>query len=366
LAEKVIVITGAVGFIGSSLVVTLAKEHNIIAIDQRKPNLALVMAAPAVKWIELDIADAANVNLTFQHIKVDYGKIDFVIHLAAYYHFGNDWRVEYENTNIRGTENIVNAATHFGIQRILFSSSIAALEPPRSGRQLNEDTPGSGYIPYAKSKLEGENIIKEASLKIPATILRFGGVFSDWCELPPLYSLIRLWSSYIPVSNMIPGKGESGIPYIHLTDVIQIIKRCIAFHDKLGNCETFMASQSGTVLQRDLFISIKQVLNQKGSHKPIYISPLLAGIGLRLKLKFGSLIGKIPFEQPWMLNYTDRPWIVNNDYTQKRLGWQTNPQLHILKRLPFILNFYKNQKDIWIERNLRRTSGKYIYSPNPN
>jgi hypothetical protein len=127
-----------------------------------------------------------------------------------------------------------------------------------------------------------------------------------------------------------------------------------------------MASQSGTVLQRDLFISIKQVLNQKGSHKPIYISPLLAGIGLRLKLKFGSLIGKIPFEQPWMLNYTDRPWIVNNDYTQKRLGWQTNPQLHILKRLPFILNFYKNQKDIWIERNLRRTSGKYIYSPNPN
>ena len=366
MARKVIVITGAAGFIGSSLVIDLSKDHHVIGLDKRNPSDALIKVAPGVAWMELDISDVSKVNLIFQQVIDNYGKIDFVIHLAAYYHFGTDWKDEYENTNIKGTENIVNAATHFGIQRILFSSSIAALEPPRSGRQLNEDTPGSGYIPYAKSKLEGENIIKEASVKIPSTILRLGGVFSDWCELPPLYSLIRLWSSSKPFSNMIPGTGESGIPYIHITDVIQIIKRCIAFHDKLGNCEIFMASQSGTVLQRDLFISIKQILNQKGSHKPIYIWPKLAAIGLGLKLKFGSLIGKIPFEQPWMLNYTDRPWIVNNDYTQKRLGWQTNPQLHILKRLTFIINFYKNQKDIWIERNLRRTSGKYIYSPNLN
>lgn len=359
--DTVILITGAVGFIGSSLVIALYKDHRIIGIDKRKPSDALITATPGVKWIELDISNTSKLKLIFKKVMQDFGKIDFVIHLAAYYHFGNDWQEEYETTNIKGTENVVNAATHFEIQRIFFTSSIAALEPPQFGQQLNESSPASDFIPYAKSKSEGENILKKASLKIPSTILRLGGVFSDWCELPPLYSLIRLWSSFKPISNMIPGKGESGIPYIHITDVIQIIKRCIVLHDKLGDCETFLASQSGTVLHKNLFISIKQAMNQEGFHKPTYISPELARVGILLKLKFGFIFDKNPFEQTWMLNYTDRPWIVNNDFTQKRLGWQTSPELDILKRLPLIINFYKNHKDIWIKRNLRRGAGKYIY-----
>jgi len=362
LKDTVILVTGAAGFIGSSLVIALSKGHHVIGLDKRKPSEILIKTAPGVKWIELDISDASNVNFIFQQVVDDFGKIDFVIHLAAYYHFGIDWKDEYERTNIKGTENVVNAAIHYRIQRFFFTSSIAALEPLQFGQRLNEGSPASDYIPYAKSKLVGENIIKEASLRIPGTILRRGGVFSDWCELPPLYSLIRLWSSFKPLSNMIPGKGESGIPYIHITDVIEIFKRCIALHDKLENSETFMASPSGTVIHRDLFLAIKQALNQKETHNPIFIPPVLAGIGLRIKLKFGSIIGNIPFEQPWMLKYTDRPWIVNNDYTQKKLNWQTSPRLDILERLPVIINFYKDHEDIWIERNLRRASEKYSYS----
>ena len=361
LKDTVILITGAVGFIGSSLVIALSKDHFVVGIDKRKPSDVLIKATPGVKWIELDISNAAKLKLMFQQVVRDFGKIDFVIHLAAYYHFGNDWQEEYDNTNIKGTENLVNTATHFGIQRIFFTSSIAALEPPDNGLPLNESSAASDYIPYAKSKSAGENILKEASLKIPSTILRLGGVFSDWCELPPLYSLIRLWSSYKPVSNIIPGKGDSGIPYIHIKDVIQNFKRCIFLHDKLENYETFMVSQSGTVLHKELFKSIKQSLNPQRSVKPIYLSTQLAGLSLHLKMKFASLTGRTPFEQPWMLNYTDRPWVVNNDYTQKRLNWQTNAELNILKRLPLIINFYKNHKDIWIERNLRRGAGKYIY-----
>jgi nucleoside-diphosphate-sugar epimerase len=362
LADKVTIITGAAGFIGSSLVVTLSKEHNIIAIDQRKPNHALVTAAPEVKWIELDIADAKNVNLTFQNVKEDLGKIDFVIHLAAYYHFGNDWRVEYENTNIRGTENIINAAIYFGVQRIIFTSSIAALEPPQYCQLLNEDSPTSDYIPYAKSKSIGEKLIKRAAGKIPGIVLRLGGVFSDWCELPPLYSLIRLWSSFQPFSKMIPGKGESGIPYIHIFDVIQIIKRCIALHSKLESYEIFMASQNGAVLHKELFLSVQQSLNYPSSLKPIYISPRLVKIGLNLKLILGSLVHKVPIEQPWMLKYIDCPWIVDNTFTQRKLELHCSPNMNILERLPVILKLYEKQKNKWIDRNVQRNLGNYLFS----
>jgi nucleoside-diphosphate-sugar epimerase len=356
-----VLVTGAAGFIGSSLVIALSEIFQVVALDKRRPSAALINAAKKVKWIELNIGDASEVNSAFKQAISDYGKIDFVIHLAAYYHFGIDWQKEYELTNIKGTKNICNAAVKFGAQRIIFSSSIAALEPPEKGQHLNEESPTSDYIPYARSKSEGEKIIKSTSYAIPTTILRLGGVFSDWCELPPLYSLIRLWSSLKPISNMIPGKGESGIPYIHLSDVTQIFLKCIALHKNLSDSETFIASQDGAVTHRELFPVIKTAMNFRGTNNPIYISKSIAKIALSLKSRIGGLVGGINFEQPWMLKYTDRPWNVNNDYTQKTLNWTTDPDLEILERLPVILKYYENQKTQWISINDRRISGNYTY-----
>lgn len=360
--KKIIIVTGAAGFIGSSLVVALSKDYNIIAIDKRKPTRALVAAAPNVKWEKLNIDDATNVNISFQHLKEDHGKIDFVIHLAAYYHFGNNWRTEYEKTNIIGTENIINASINQDVQRIIFTSSIAAMEPPHHGDLLNEDSPASDYFPYAKSKSAGEKIIKKAAGKVPGIVLRLGGVFSDWCELPPLYSLIRLWLTSGPFSQVIPGKGESGIPYIHLLDVIQIIKRCLLLHDQLDSYEIFLASQNGVVIHKDLFSSIRQSLAYPRSNKPIYMSPELVKIALNIKMIFGSFVNKMPFEQIWMLKFIDYPWIVDNSFTQKKLGWHCSPDMDILERLPVILKHYNEQKQIWTERNIIRNLGEYFYS----
>jgi nucleoside-diphosphate-sugar epimerase len=362
LARKVIVITGAAGFIGSSLVVTLSGENNIVAIDHRKPNRTLISAAPAVKWIMLNIANARRVNRTFQNVKEEFGEIDFVIHLAAFYHFGNDWRVEYENTNIRGTENVIYSAINSGVQRIIFTSSIAAIEPPPYGQLLNEYSPASDYIPYAKSKSAGEEMIKNAADKIQGIVLRLGGVFSDWCELPPLYSLIRLWSSIKPFSKMIPGRGDSGIPYIHLHDVIKIIKCCITKNNQLGPYEIFMASQYGTFLHKDLFQSVQQTLHDRKLPKPVFISPGLVKISLKLKSIFGPLVNIQSFEQPWMLKYIDRPWVVNNIYTQERLEWNCTPKMTILEKVPVILNLFKTQRNKWIDKNVQRNLGNYVYT----
>jgi nucleoside-diphosphate-sugar epimerase len=49
-----------------------------------------------------------------------------VIHFAAYYHYGDDWRKEYGSTNINGTINIIEAAHWAGVKRIIFASSTAS------------------------------------------------------------------------------------------------------------------------------------------------------------------------------------------------------------------------------------------------
>jgi nucleoside-diphosphate-sugar epimerase len=361
LTEKVIIITGAAGFIGSSLVVELSGSHYVIALDQRKPSQDLIDAAANVKWEDLDIADAVRVNSTFKKIKETFGRIDFVIHLAAYYHFGNDWRSEYERTNIRGTENIIRAAINTGIHRIIFSSSVATLEPPQPGQALHEASSASDYIPYARSKSIGEDLFKKASSEIPCTVLRFGGVFSDWCELPPLYSLIRLWSLPGFISRMIPGRGTSGIPYIHIFDAIKIIEQCIHLNSSMSPFEILMASPDGAVSHKDIFMMVQRSLDRPISARPIDTSRGLVTAAMYIKMFLAFLQNKESYEQPWMSKFIDHPWVVNSTNTQKRLKWKCSPDLDILNKLPVILENYRKYKRMWIERNVLRNAGKYSY-----
>ena len=65
---------------------------------------------------------------------------------------------------------------------------------------------------------------------LPGIVLRVAGAFSDWCELPPLYSLIKRWSGRGPSSRLVPGRGSSGFPYIHRDDVVRSVIRCVECH----------------------------------------------------------------------------------------------------------------------------------------
>ena len=183
--------------------------------------------------------------------------IDYVIHFAAYYHYGNDWRRQYGSTNIKGTINIIEAAPQAGVKRIIFASSIASLKPPLGGEFLTENSPTNGYVPYEKSKAAGEALLSDNSHKVPAVALRLGGVFSDWCELPPLYSLIKLWSKLNIIGRIIPGKGYSGFPYIHRYELVRIIRRVIEKSESLDRFEILIASEDGCTRHKDLFPIIR-------------------------------------------------------------------------------------------------------------
>ncbi len=107
---------------------------------------------------------------------------------------------------------------------------------------LTEKAPAAGHIPYAKSKSAGEAMVRDASARLPGLVLRIGGAFSEWCELPPLASLIGLWAGSSPFGRLLAGQGMTGIPYIHRDNVVRIVRACIEAHETLGSYEVFLAS----------------------------------------------------------------------------------------------------------------------------
>ena len=360
--KPVVVITGASGFIGSAVSLDLAKDFMVIAIDRREPSEHLRRAAPQIVWHVIDIADKGAVAEVFARTGNDFGQIDFVLHFAAYYDFGSYWVPEYQRTNVEGTAKVIESSVNLGVKRIIFASSIAAMEPPTVGAFLTEESPCSEFLPYAKSKFIGERLLAEASSQVPCNILRIAGVFSDWCELPPLYGLIRLWTTVYPFGSMIPGRGESGIPYIHVSDLVFLVRKCIMFDHIFGPYSILLASQNGAVNHLQLFHAIRSGASCAGSPKPIHIPRQMAKVGAWFRYTLGGIFYNRPIEQPWMLDYVDKPWNTDTSRTRQILDWDCSPELGILRKIPDIMNKLKADPKGWGKRNIARNERRFSYS----
>jgi len=361
--KRVVIVTGAAGFLGSAVTLELARDTAVIAIDHRAPSTALLKATGHVEWHQVDIANREALADVFQSTKRRLGRIDFVLHLAAFYHFGSDRRPEYQRTNIDGTSAVLHSAIENDARRLIFASSIAAMLPSSSGVMLTERSPTSAYIPYGESKSAGEQMILDASRQLPAVVLRIGGVFTDWCELPPLDSLIRLWAGGYPLNRIIAGRGATAIPYIHRDDLVRLVRVCVDQSEKMAPLEVLLASQHGAVSHLELFDAVWRARRNRNRVKPIFVSPTTATIGLYLRLALGLVTRDPPFERPWMLQFIDRPWIADTTYTRNKLGWDCTQGKGILDRLPTMVDRYLRSRNQWDQRSRARTTARYVYAP---
>jgi nucleoside-diphosphate-sugar epimerase len=357
---SVILITGAAGFLGSAITAALAKSHQVIAVDFRDPGNVLKARTPDVCWELCDISDADAVARVFDAAVKRYDKVDFVIHFAAFWHFDADMPPDYQKTNIEGTANIIAACRKNGCQRFIFASTLSVLAQTAERETLTETSSTETTIPYALSKIENEKMLKQASSDFPVAILRIGAVFSQWCELPPLYSLFQHWSQWGPVGRTVPGKGMTGFPFLHRDDLVRLVISIVEKNDRLGRCEWFLPCGTETVTHADLYPVLRKALGRSGDQAPIYLPVPLVRVVLILKSWLGKLTGHMPDERPWMMDYADKPWKVDNSTTREVLDWEPNPENDILASVPRLAHKFTNQREAWERRKIRRNSRRFL------
>lgn len=362
--NRVIMITGAAGFLAAAVTVDLARHHSIVAIDRRLPSSALIKAAPSVTWRRVDIAHRDSLAGVFRETKERFARIDLVIHFAAFYHSGLGWRREYQQTNVLGTESVLQLAIESDVRHLIFASSMIVMLPGAPGQPLTERTPAAEYMPYGRSKAIGERLIKEASGRLRSVTPRIGGVFSDWCELPLLYTLVKLWAGRAPLNRVVLGRGNSGIPYIHRDDLVRLVCCCIARHREFETHEVFLASQHGAVLDNELFHAMHEARSERRIAKPAYVPRGVAKVGVWARQVSGLAARNRLLERPWMLRYLDQPWIADTSYTRAKLDWDCSERLGIRERIPVIVDHFIRERRAWERRNKARNRSRYSYAPN--
>jgi len=300
----VIVLSGASGFIGSSMLKALKEDYYFYALARRSQKASEIPVHQNIFWIRVDIANKQHIEKVFEEIGAK-GGADYFFHLAGYYDFKNMPNPEYTRTNIWGTRHLLQAAVNLNLKRFVFASTLAIIKFFNPTQIINEQSIPDAKYHYARSKQAGEQLVKEFSKYFPCTIIRLAAVYSDWCEYLPLYWLLTVWLSNRWDRRLLVGKGTASIPYLHINDLISFFRCVINRAGKLPDYHVLNAGPRSSVSQRALF---------KAAHhysyfdpvKPVYIPKWFAVLGIVLRSIVGKISGNQPFERLWMMKYVDK------------------------------------------------------------
>ena len=350
-----LVLTGASGFVGRNVIKAASGRFRLYCIARRSMEEAGVQPEANLRWLQVDLGDRDGVLALAGRLR---GAVDYVISLAGYYDFTNEEHFEYVRTNVHGTRNLLDLAREVGAKRFVFASSQAAC---RFGVTVTEDTPPDADIPYARSKRAGEELVREYSQWLPAVIVRIAAVFSDWCEYPPLYTLLNNWmSGKLLESRILAGRGQSAIPYIHVQDLAQFFLRVLDRHQSLARLCTLNAGPDGAVSHLDLYrLATRFYYNQ--ARRPLCTPVWLLYPMVLVRLVQNHLLGREPFERLWMLKYVDQQLVADSRRTRELLDWKPTPRKTITRRLVFLIENMQRNPELWRSWNeamLHRTANR--------
>ena len=222
-----ILITGGAGFIGSHLVDYLVTKKNIkkiIVLDNiRDGSLKNLKNSTKSKKFFFYKKDIRN----FNSIKNSFKNIDIVYHLAALSDVvpSIEEPIEYLDTNIMGTVNVLEAMKKNNVKKIIYAASSSCYGIPKKFPTTENDEIKPMY-PYALSKNLGEQIIKHWSktYKIEFVSLRLFNVYGTRSRTNSAYGAALGVFLKQKLSNhpfTIIGNGKQKRDFIHVDDVVK-------------------------------------------------------------------------------------------------------------------------------------------------
>ena len=212
-------ITGAAGFLGSSLANQLAREgHQVRGIDDLSTGNPQALA-PDVHFTRGDVSDRPKLWTLLQ-------EVDVVYHLAARVSVPESilYPRDYNNVNVGGTVALMEAMRDVGVRRVVLASS-GAVYGDQADQPLKEKLTPNPRSPYAVSKLAAEYYVRTIGglWGIDTVSLRIFNTYGPGQHLPashppvvPHYLKQALRSGTLVAH----GDGSQTRDYVYVDDVV--------------------------------------------------------------------------------------------------------------------------------------------------
>lgn len=282
-----VLITGGSGFIGLHLVKLLVDNSQSVTVVDLQPG-----SHADVQFHELDICDRESL------FRACPGPIDTIFHLAAItsvLESINDPQGVF-NTNVIGTQNILELAREKQSRRFLFASSNAVVGV--TDGKISENSHLRPLTPYGSTKAAGEMLANaySASYNISTVSLRLTNVYG--AGMATKDSIVaRLMRTALGISKFsIYGDGEQYRDYIYVTDVAKAFIQTASLSNQgpviIGSGESVNVKQmiQKASLATGIEIPFDRVPAKAGEMRGVSVDTRLAsslGISHRVNLNEG-------------------------------------------------------------------------------
>jgi UDP-glucose 4-epimerase len=214
-------VTGGAGFVGSNLVQYLHRQgHQLVVLDNFASGFREnVICDPAIRYIEADIRDRQAVFGAAQGVEA-------IFHLAA--SVGNTRSIEQpfddSEINVLGTLNVLEAARHRGVRKVVFSSS-AGIFGELKTLPIREDHPAEPDSPYGASKLCAEKLCLAYAKLYPleCICLRYFNVYGENQRFDAYGNVIPNFTHRLLRAQpiVIFGDGHQTRDFVNVRDVVK-------------------------------------------------------------------------------------------------------------------------------------------------
>jgi dihydroflavonol-4-reductase len=223
-------VTGATGFVGSHVARQLVSAgHRVRILVRRTSNLRALDGLP-VERAEGDLCDATSLDRAMHGVHR-------IFHVAADYRLWSRRSEEIYESNVGGTRRLLEASERAGVEKIVYTSTVATIAVPREGLLPDETTRATldemiGH--YKRSKfLAEQEALNAAARGVPVVIVNPTAPVGpgDWKPTPTGRILVDFLNgrmpayvdtglNVVPVEDVAAGhllaaeKGRSGERYI--------------------------------------------------------------------------------------------------------------------------------------------------------
>ncbi len=270
-------ITGAAGFLGSSLANHLAREgHQVRGLDDLSTGDPKVLS-PDVHFTRGDVSDRPKLWTLLQDV-------DVVYHLAARVSVQESilYPRDYNAVNVGGTVALMEAMRDVGVKRVVLASSGAVYGDMNDGSLKETDIPNP-RSPYAVSKISAEHYVRTIGnlWNIETVSLRIFNAYGPGQHLPPSHPpvvLHYLKQSLRGGTLVAHGDGSQTRDYVYVDDVISAMVAASTAPNING-----LVINVGSSVETSIKVLIRSVLMVTNSNANVVYNSQTSGGVSRMK-----------------------------------------------------------------------------------
>jgi nucleoside-diphosphate-sugar epimerase/uncharacterized membrane protein len=358
-SQPIVLITGAAGDIGTTLVAALRERYTVVGLDMKGKQAEC-------DSLEVDLTRDDSVHDAMERFRERYGShIASVVHLAAYFDFTGEDHPLYEQVNVEGTRRLLRELQALEVEQLLYPGTMLVHAPGKPGERIDENTQIAPMWAYPKSKAAAEEVIRHEHGRIPYVLLHLAGLYDEQTVVPTLANQIARVYERDLQSRFYAGATSTGQAFIHKEDMTDAFVRAIDRRGQLPPDAVILVGEADAPSYDTLQNTLGELIHGEQDWATMSLPKWVAKAGAKARAAAEPLIpdaidqGEAPFVRPFMVDLAEDHYELDTRRARELLEWQ--PQHRLLDSLPSIVKTLKQDPSQWYKAN-RVTAPEWLES----